>query len=257
MSSATVRRGPDAALWLAMALMLAVPAACEAGDAYFVLVFGSQRIPNDPNYSHSFATFVRTCGTDDAPGGPTVLEAHTISWLPETAVVRTLALHPECGRNFELAETLDLVLRDAERVSLWGPYQIEPELYERALARMAELASGQVRYKANDAGRRSNRVSNCIHAISAIAQGLRLRVASPGWGEVASFAILQRLRPWILDREQTHDWVAAALGLDAYPLIYRDWRRPVSGAILGPGYRLLGGERDQESTFGPPAARAR
>ena len=94
---------------------------------------------------------------------------------------------------------------------------------------------------------------HCIHAISYIAQGLRLRVASPGWGEVASFAVLQRLRPWIVDRRQTHAWVGTALGLDAYPLIYRDWHRPVSGAILGPVYRLLGGERGQQATFGPPA----
>jgi hypothetical protein len=114
-----------------------------------------------------------------------------------------------------------------------------------------------VLYKANDTGRRSDRVSNCIHAVSAVADGRRLRVASPGWGQVASYAVLRRTRPWVIDPGCTHDWVASALGLDAYPVIYRDWGPPVSGAILGPVYRLLGGERGLGATYGPPPGRGR
>lgn len=238
----------------ALALLLG-PNVGRGGEACYLVVYGSQRIPNNPNYSHTFATFVRASCPGEVAGGATALEAHTISWLPANGVVRTLAFCPECGRNFGLHETIQLALREHERVSLWGPYQIEPELYHRALERIEELESGTVLYKANDAGRRSDHVSNCIHAVSAIARGRRLVVASPGWGEVASYAVLLRLEPWVIDCRRTHDWLVSPLGLDAYPIIYRSWQPPVSGAYLGPGFRLLGGERDVEATFGPPAAR--
>src|SRR3954452_3921709 len=90
----------------------------RAGEAYYLLMFGSQRIPNNPNYSHSFATFVRVCwpGNGPCPHNAT-LEARTISWLPRTMVVRTLALRPEWGYNFDLHTTLRYVLNSGERIS--------------------------------------------------------------------------------------------------------------------------------------------
>ena len=60
-----------------------------------------------------------------------------------------------------------------------GPYRIDAELYCRAVRQVALLESGQVLYKANDVGYPSDRVSNCIHAVSSISEGYRLRVASP------------------------------------------------------------------------------
>jgi hypothetical protein len=137
-------------------------------------------------------------------------------------------------------------------VSLWGPYQIEPDLYGRALKQIGLLESGQVQYKANDAWHRADRVSNCIHAVSTVADGPWLRVLSPGWGETASYVVLRRLLPWVIDCDHVHPWVGSALGLDAYPLIYRDLEPPRSGAILGPVYRLRGGERELQATYGPP-----
>jgi len=106
-----------------------------------------------------------------------------------------------------------------------------------------------------DDGRRNDHVSNCIHGVSAIDRGTRLRIASPAWGEVASFVILERQRRWIVDTTLTHDWLIQCLGLNAYPIIYRDWSMPISGAFLGPGYRRCGGERNLEPTYGPPACR--
>src|SRR5437764_1295171 len=82
------------------------------------------------------------------------------------------------------------------------------------------LQSGQVRYKAVDSFYRTDRVSNCIHAVGGAADGHR--VLSPGWGETASFVLLRRFSPWIVDPCQTYPWVGRALGLDGYPLIYRD-----------------------------------
>ena len=96
----------------ALALLLAGPPAAWAGEAYYLLMFGAQRIPNNPDDSHSFATFVRATwpGDGPCPGSPPCLEAHTISWLPRNLEVRTLALLPECGHNFGLHETLRHVL---------------------------------------------------------------------------------------------------------------------------------------------------
>jgi hypothetical protein len=238
-------------MFLSVQFVLGFAGALHADDAYYMLMFGSQRVPNDPNHAHTFATFVKASSGADPAG--CALESQTISWLPATGIVRTLALRPECGRNFELHETLRWALNDDQRVSVWGPYQIEGELYYRAVNRLAELQSGQVRYKANDMGHRSDKVSNCIHAVSSITEGLRVRIGSPGWGETASFIVLGKLRPWIVNGAQLHPWVGTALGLDDYPLIYREpGQRPYSRRLFGSVFRLFGGERDLEATYGRP-----
>jgi hypothetical protein len=82
--------------------------------------------------------------------------------------------------------------------------------------------------------------------------GYRLRVASPGWGQTASYAITERMMPSIINPNEIHYWVGSALGLDDYPIIYRDFTPPRSGAIIGPINRLLGGERGVVPTYGPP-----
>jgi hypothetical protein len=236
---------------LAVLLTLASVGTARADEAYFLLVFGSQRTPPNPDYSHSFATFVKVTGEGPCLENP-CLEAHTISWLPANLMVRTCALLPECGHNFDLHPTLRYVFDSQERVSVWGPYRIEPELYCRALKQIRLLESGQVRYKAIDAGHHSDEVSNCIHAISSLAGGYRLRILSPSFGETASYYITERLSPWILDEGKTYDWIVYKLGLDAYPLIYRDWQQPPrSGAIRAPINRVLGHERDVCPSYGP------
>jgi hypothetical protein len=235
---------------------LASVGTARAGEAYYVVLFASQRVPNDPEYSHTFATFVRTSW----PGNgrctrPVSVEAHTISWLPSNLKIRVLALMPESGHNYTLDQTLRYALANDARVSLWGPYQIEPELYVRALRRKQQLESGNVCFKADDALYDSDCVTNCIHAVGGTVDGMRVRVLIPGWGEVASYAVLLRMEPWIIDPNCVHPWVGSALGLDRYPIIYRAWRPPLSGAVLGPINRLLGGERCLTATYGPPAYR--
>jgi hypothetical protein len=225
----------------------------QAGECFYVLVFGAQTVPSNPSYSHSFATFVRASWPGDAPcpDNP-ALETQTISWLPATLTIRTYALRPECGNNVDLHPTIRWCQCNDMRISLWGAYRICPDLYCRAAKQVELLNSGQVRYKALDTGYQSDNVSNCIHAASSIVSGFRLRVASPGWGETASFAILRRYEPQILDDRQPYPWVGSALGLDEYPIIYRDWQSPYSGAI-GPLYRVVGGERNLQATYGPPS----
>ncbi len=238
------------ALLLALVLLAgAGPAA--AHEEFYLLMFGSQRTPPDADHSHSFATFVRVCHDGPNPAIP-VIEAHTISWLPANLHIRLFTLLPEPGHNFDLHTTLRFVQDDCQRVSLWGPYQIDPELYYRGLRQTRLLESGQVRYKAIDSGYSSSRVSNCIHAIGSVTEGYRVRVLSPGWGETASYELLQAYRPWIVDQTHVYPWVGSALGLDAYPIIYRDYQHPRSGAFRSVTSRVLGRGRDVTTSYGPP-----
>jgi hypothetical protein len=244
-------------LLLAVCGLLGFTSPARAEDRYYLIMMSAQTTPNLARIAHSFVTFVHTtcAGVGPVPGNA-ALEAHTISWLPATGIVRTCALFPEIGRNYELHETIQKVLGDDCRVSLWGPYEIQPDLYERALERIGQLESGRVLYKASDAIRCKDKVCNCMHAIDVLGRGPSVHEGVTRCGEDASFDILQRLSPWIVDCRQTHDWVACSLGLSKYPIIYRAWKRPVSGTILGPLYRLLGGERDLTATYGPPPQRS-
>jgi hypothetical protein len=224
-----------------LALLLACTNPADAAEAYYVLMFGAQRAANPPPASHSFATFVRAIW--DRPGAPR-LEAHTISWLPRTGRIRVLALAPEEGVNLDLHATLRYAYASGERVSLWGAYQIDRDLYLRALAQCRVLESGQVLYKAVDLGYCSERVSNCIHAVSRVADGPRVYVATPTWGETGSYAVLGKFTPWMIDPNTIHTWVGTALGLDAYPIFYHYLTAPPdSGAVVGPFSRLLGFDR--------------
>jgi hypothetical protein len=236
-------------LSLALLLIAVTAGAARAEESFFLLMFSSQRMPRNPNYAHSFATFVRaSCG---GPGAGTVLEAHTISWLPANLCIRTFALLPECGQNFDLDTTLHYTLENKERVSLWGPYRIDPELYRRAINQIAQLESGRVLYKADDTFYRSDRVSNCVHAVSVLSEGYRLRMLSPGWGDTASYFILLELRPWVLD-EMRHAWISSALGLDRYPISYRE-PPPQQGPIPPlTGLPLLLQGPVPRPSYGPP-----
>jgi hypothetical protein len=232
-------------------LVLLAGQAATAGEAYFLLVFGSQRIPNDPNYSHSYATFVRVAGEGPDPCAY-VVEPHTISWFPANLKVRINALFPEPGHNFDLHTSLRHACANGERTSVWGPYVIDRDLYCRALRQIQLLESGQVRYKCFDAGRFCDRVSNCIHAVSSVTGGPRLYVPAPYHGEMASYDIVRRFEPWILCSSPAYDWIVHRLGLDAYPLIYRDRIDPACRAPQGPLRRILGPECEVQASYGPP-----
>lgn len=214
---------PHVRFLTAMAFWLvSLPACARADDAYFLIMFGAQRDAIQPKYTHTFAAFVRAACVGQ-------LEVHTISWLPADLDVRVLACRPERGRNVELHETIQWALSNDERVFMWGPYQIDPELYCRAVRQCQVLDSGEVRYKAVDSFHDSARVSNCIHAVSSIIAGYRVRVLSPMWGERASWYVLRRMKPWIVDPRQVYLGVATDIGLDEYPIVRRRFEDPRSG----------------------------
>jgi hypothetical protein len=192
----------------------------SAREAYYMLLFSSQRTVLQPNHTHSFATFVRISCNGPQPGIP-VMEAHTISWLPVNGRVHVLAVFPEQGCNRDLQTTLRLVMADEQHVSMWGPYEIDSQIYFSACQQQSLLESGQVRYKAIDSLRFSDRVSNCVHAISGVIDGQRFRVFSVTCGEPAGALLIRRFSPWIINPSYVYPSVASALGVDSYPLIHR------------------------------------
>jgi hypothetical protein len=214
--------------WSAGLLLFSLTTACHADERYFLVVFGSERSVFRARYTHTWAVFVRACGSGPYPETYS-LEWHTISWLPCSGDVELARALPEPGRNWGLHETFRLVYSNDEHVAQWGPYQIDKALYDRSLQQIAHLDSGKVHYKAVDTGYPTRRVSNCIHAVAdVVGESPRLRVVSPAWGEAASYFILtRRLSPWIINPNEVYPWVGAALGLDNYPIIHRGMdRRP-------------------------------
>ncbi len=212
-------------------VLLALPG--QAAERYYLMVFGSQLDQSQPRYTHSFAVFVKATGEGLFPEHY-ALEAHTISWMPRALEIHLARLCPERGVNLGLHETIRYVLGEGERISYWGPYEIEPELYCRALRQIAVLNSGEVAYKAVDTGYPTDRASNCIHAITSTVGGYRVRVIIPSYGETASFIVTRRLSPWIVDADREYAWVRKRLGLDCYPMIHRElFVNPRTGVIRG------------------------
>src|SRR5688572_10384417 len=208
-------------------------------ETYYVIMWGSQRpILNQPDHTHSWATFVRVAGDPAVPGACRI-DSFSVSWLPATLIVRPLKLHPEPGVNLELHSTFAWATGDRQRISMWGPYQIDRCLYDRAAAKHFRLESGEVRYKAADFGYDSYYVSNCIHALADIAQGPRLRIGQPGWGESASYFITLTFRPYMIDDTQIHDWLLEPLGLDGYCVVRRNLEDNPTGGLLLRGAQNL------------------
>jgi hypothetical protein len=230
--------------WTGLLLLLGLAAPVKAEEFYYLLVFSSQEAPTRHiTPSHTFATFVKATG-----GGPCAenyqLEAHTLSWLPESLELRAGALLPEAGQNFGLDATLRWAVSTGQRISLWGPYQIERDLYERGLRQIGFLESGEVRYKLLDGGFEANRVSNCIHAVDAVTGSARLQMLNYSFGETASYHVVCHLAPWIIDPSRKHPWVSDRMDLRAYPVIERNWENPHSGVLMGPIFSLLAIDRE-------------
>ena len=123
----------------------------------------------------------------------------------------------------------------------WGPYQIDPDLWNRALWQKQRLESGQVLYQALDSGSPTGAVSNCLHAVSFMARepGQRrpwIFVFPANWGESGSYWVALTLRPWFIEPCQTHEWLLPYLGLnpDAFirnGLDRNSTRNPVTRAV--------------------------
>lgn len=193
----------------------------EASESYYMTIFSAQANSRDPRRTHSFATFVKAIGTgDSAKDSP--IEIHTISWMPQSLDIVILRRRPEPGANLDLQSSLRWAKSMNSRVSMWGPYQIDKQLYDRAVEQEASLNSGRVLYKAIDRRFRPGIASNCIHAVSDLDIDNGLLHSGQGRGDAASQQVVQQLNRWIIDPGQTHAWVASRLGLTDQPVNQRD-----------------------------------
>jgi hypothetical protein len=222
----SLRRGTMSfsARWPSGLLLYCLANAYRSGHAYYLILFSSGRPTAPTRSAHCFGTFVRAWGN----GGRVEaydLDAHTISWLPLTLDLQTASLVREPGVNLSLRTTLEHVLSKGQQVWQWGPFAIDPLLYEQAQWQEKRLASGRVLFRALDEGYADTRVCGSFHAISDLAAALPRPAIRPGaWGESAGRLLTLHLRPWLLDPQELHPWVATRLGLQEYPIVARDMR---------------------------------
>ena len=144
----------------------AIPNDPVPGERYYVLVFGSERAVRVPRFTHTWATVVKTVEVQGC--APQVAEVHTISWMPASLEIHPWRFTPEPGRNLELHETVRMALGNREHVAMWGPYEIQPQLYRRFLLQKAFMESGRVGYQCIDTlGEGADGSGcDCIHAIT-------------------------------------------------------------------------------------------
>jgi hypothetical protein len=170
-------------------------------------------------YTHTWATFIRAVG--DGPDATNYsIEQHTISWLPQSLDVRTWTILPEPGVNLDLYQTLDAVYREREHVTMWGPFRILPQVYERSLEVKEILESGRAEYRAISTAR-NLLISDCIHAVAAVDPVFGrghyplVRVGKPASRYIAR----QFMTRSAFDQYETEaSWLIPRLGLDRYPI---------------------------------------
>jgi hypothetical protein len=205
-----------------LSIMASAPArAQEPNESYYMTIFSAQPESRDLRLTHSFATFVKASGTGDSAKDYQT-EFHTISWMPQSLNIVVARLRPEPGTNLDLPSSLRWAESRNCRVSMWGPYQIDKELYDRAIKQEARLRSGRVLYKSLDRRFRPGFASNCIHAVRDLDTDRGLLRSGQGRGDEASYQVAQHLRRWIIDPGQTHAWVASRLDLNDHPVNGRD-----------------------------------
>jgi hypothetical protein len=170
----------------------------RADESYYMIVYGAQRTPNVPRFTHTFATFVKATGEGNDKTKYKV-EEHTISWIAKTKEIVVARARPEPGVNLSLKESLALAASLEEKVSMWGPFEIKKELYDRALKQIDRLESNKVEYKAIDLRFRPESATNCIHAVSDIDADDGLLDVGTACGDEASRAVAGHLRRWTIN----------------------------------------------------------
>jgi hypothetical protein len=201
----------------------AAPAAAPPDRSrYYFILFGGQSVPFSPWTAHTWATYVKVTPT---PGGPVVVEPHTISWLPADQAVRIRNIRPVVGRNFTLPETLEIMRGHKAQVSYWGPFEIDADRYGMAIGQVGALESGGVRYRVLDSFTLNHRVCHCVHAVTyadpVVGRYIQpvLRVGEPGTSNLATKYLRCGACRWC---PQSPDWLIPTLGIDRYGAIKRE-----------------------------------
>lgn len=190
-----------------------------AAESYYLMIFGWQSNPKQLRYTHTWATFIRASGEGTDPNQYAV-EAHTISWLPRTLAIRVWRAWPEPGVNLDLESTLQVVTSERQSVTMWGPFVIGRQVYDRSAEIHRILESGAAQYRAISTAR-NLLISDCIHAVAASDPifGRRhyplIRIGKPASRYIARQVMLRsRFDQWQYD----NSWLIPRLGLDRYPI---------------------------------------
>lgn len=200
-----------ALLVIALFVSWSIGGPTRADDHYYMLIFGVQGQPNRPRFSHTFATFVKAAHADEFPKGAK-LEVHTISWMPATLEVAPLRRRPETGKNLDLAASIDWARSVNAQITMWGPFAIKKELFDKAKAQEQLLEGGKIGYIALDGGHRGNGASNCVHAVSDIVPEPMLNTGT-AHGNAASQMVLRHLSGFIEKEQGDYSWLIERLGL--------------------------------------------
>jgi hypothetical protein len=217
--SAMMKRSSTSAAVIVGVLSVFSSVSAQGGERYYTMIFGSQSRPKLLQYTHTWATFIRVVGEGDDPNGYQVYQ-HTISWLPASLDVRTWSLFPERGVNLDLYATLEAVYKNGESVTMWGPFENLPQVYERSLRVKEILDSGVAEYRAISTPR-NLLISDCIHAVAAVdpifgrGHYPLIRVGKPASRYIAR----QGMTRSVFDQYQIDaSWLVPRLGLDRYPI---------------------------------------
>ena len=194
----------------------------RAGESYYVMIFGSQSRPKRLRYTHTWATFIKATG-EGTDSNAYALEYNTISWLPSTLELRVLRPWPEPGVNLDLYQTLQAVFAKDESVTMWGPFIVRKDLYERSLDIQRIIASGAPRYRAISTSG-NLLVSDCIHAVAAVDPdfGRRhyplIRIGKPASRYLARQMMTRGPAKGIEQELYDNSWLIPRLALDRYPI---------------------------------------
>jgi len=142
------------------------PARSVGGESHYVLVFGAEPSPKTIKNCHTWATFIRVVGEGADPSGYRVF-VHTVSFVPATLEVRVLAIKAEPARNLDLEASLVYVRSKNASVTMWGPFLIRADVYQKSLQVWATAMSGAAEYRAIDSAC-NLLIADCIHAVAAV-----------------------------------------------------------------------------------------
>lgn len=230
----TAKKTPTPAAQLTSEELAQLPA--PQGERYFVVFFGSHDLLHRPQYTHTWATLVRVpesevgqCGSPRAGCIDPTLDVQTISWLPTKGTIDPRNYTVEPGRNFDLHETMKLVLDTKQSVAYWGPYEVWHGFAHRFMVQKEFLDSGVVGYQCVDVRGEAARLGNgcdCIHAVTDMDPVYpRWRYPLAIYGKAATANLVRRFMHssiWI-DPPMTHAWLLPRLGLDEYPIRERKY----------------------------------
>lgn len=210
-----------AALSICALALLGDVRSAKGADFFYMLVFGSESDPKRLRLTHTYATFVRATGDGPDPANYN-LAVHTISWVPASLDVQVRRVHAEPGVNLDLHSTMQQVLKHHQNVTMWGPYLISREIYNKSIVVLNKLNSGAERYRALD-GPFNKSISDCIHVVDDVDRRFgRRRYPLDRVGKPASAFIAQRIvRRTQFDQSLLdNSWLIPRLGLTAYPMEY-------------------------------------